>query len=361
MSSVVFILGAGASKQCGAPLMADFLDVASHLYKTNKVKDRKSEFERVFRAIGSLQAVHSKSQLDLTNIESIFTALDIASILGKLPDTEPNEIQKVIRALKELIVMTLELTIKFPSVKSHIGVPVPYDEFSKLLKYLRDEAFPSHTVSVITFNYDIAVDMALFRAGMGPDYGIPPNTSHQRPVPLLKLHGSLNWASRENGEGIYPLLLENFFQKYRIDTVERCDCFIPIGSQIAEYFSKHNTDIRVESEPVIVPPTWNKADHHQSLSKVWSNAACHLEEAEYIFIIGYSLPETDTFFRLLYALGTVGKHPLNKIIVYNPDNSGKVNNRFKSMLGPAADARYEYKEKKFNDAIYDIEQYFPAR
>jgi hypothetical protein len=110
-----------------------------------------------------------------------------------------------------------------------------------------------------------------------------------------------------------------------------------------------------------VPPTWNKADHHQALSTVWANAAHQLGEAEYIFIVGYSLPETDAFFRLLYALGTVGKNPLHKIIIYNPDTGGQVDARFKSMLGSGAAARYEYKSKTFQDAIHDIKTYFPPR
>lgn len=341
--------------------MANFLDVASRLYRTGDSGDKKSDFERVFRAIGALQSVHSKAQLDLTNIESIFTALEIANVLGKLPGTENGEIPKVIASLKELIVKTLELTIEFPTSKSYIGVPAPYEQFANLLKYLRREAFPEHTTSVITFNYDIAVDMALFRDGLGPDYGIPPASRSHSPVPLLKLHGSLNWASREDNGEVYPLLLEQYFTKYSITGFEeRGSCKVPVGSQLKEYFSKH-TDIKVAPEPVIVPPTWNKADHHKALSTVWANAAHQLEEAEYIFIIGYSLPETDAFFRLLYALGTVGKNPLQKLVVYNPDTSGQVDARFKSMLGSGAVARYDYKSKTFSDAIHDIKTYFPKR
>lgn len=40
MSNVVFILGAGASKQSGAPLMANFLDVASDLLRSNSVEEK---------------------------------------------------------------------------------------------------------------------------------------------------------------------------------------------------------------------------------------------------------------------------------------------------------------------------------
>jgi hypothetical protein len=60
------------------------------------------------------------------------------------------------------------------------------------------------------------------------------------------------------------------------------------------------------NDPVIVPPTWNKTQYHKEIGGVWTEAAKHLSEAENIFIIGYSLPDTDQFFRYLYSLGTVG-------------------------------------------------------
>lgn len=72
MSDVFLFWELVLQKQCGAPLMADFLDVASHLLHSGKVNDKKAVFEKVFQAIGAMQAVHSKAQLDLTNIESIF-------------------------------------------------------------------------------------------------------------------------------------------------------------------------------------------------------------------------------------------------------------------------------------------------
>ncbi len=95
--------------------MGEFLDVARNLLSTQRVENKKDHFERVFRAVGSLQAVHSKSQLDLTNIESIFTALEISNVLGKLPEFDPDDIKLVIASLKELIVATLEATIDFPT------------------------------------------------------------------------------------------------------------------------------------------------------------------------------------------------------------------------------------------------------
>lgn len=312
MSNVVFVLGAGCSKECGAPLMADFLDVASYLHSTGEVRDKAAHFEQVFKAIGKLQAVHSKSQLDLNNIESVFNAFEIANTIGKLPGFAPEEIPSVISSLKEVIVTTLEQTIKFPFRGSHISnAPQTYQLFAELLQHIISDAAPQHTVSVITLNYDIAIDVAFHIARIGPDYGFDSSTPSGA-VPLLKLHGSLNWAARVDDDSVIPLTLRNYFKEYSLSGFrEAGECSIPIGDQLQEYFSKH-TDTKVKAEPVIVPPTWNKTEHHQILSQVWGRAAKELGEAEYIFIIGYSLTATDVFFRLLYALGTVGDTPLKK-------------------------------------------------
>ncbi len=340
--------------------MSDFLDVASDLLRANAVHEKRKEFEKVFAAIGALQAVHSKAQLDLNNIESIFTVLELGRIIQRIPGLSTEEIPETISALKELIVKTLEVTMIFPTQKEYIDVPKPYGAFGNLLKHLYQDAFPSQKAAIISFNYDIAVDMAMHRAGLGPDYIIdtpPHNTAN---VPLLKLHGSLNWATEKATRKIHPLHLKNYFQRYQYRNYgDSKDIRIPIGSHLVEYFSQSN--IEVESEPVIVPPSWNKADYHNALSDVWAAAAKHLSEAEHIFVIGYSLPETDSFFRHLYALGSVGSAPLRRIAVFNPDSSGATDERFRGLLGPGAIARYEYHPITFDKAIDHIQTLFPKR
>lgn len=360
MSNVVFILGAGASKQCGAPLMANFLDVASDLLRSNSVPDKKEEFERVFNAIGALQSVHSKAQLDLNNIESIFTVLELGRVIQRVPGIESSNIPATIIALKELIVKTLEITINFPVNQRRIVAPKPYDAFGDLLKHISQEASPARTTSVISFNYDIAADIALYRAGMGPDYVIESSSGSRPPVQLLKLHGSLNWAIDKKTKAIRPLHISDYLQDYLVaySYDEQSSVKLPIGSQLVDYFSRLKS-VEVENEPVIVPPSWNKADYHSTLSNVWAAAARHLSEAEHIFIIGYSLPETDSFFRHLYALGSVSTTPLRRIAVYNPDDTGVTERRFESLLGPGAKARYEYFPKTFEQAISHIQKMFP--
>lgn len=341
--------------------MSDFLDVASNLLRANKVQEKRNEFERVFKAIGALQAVHSKAQLDLNNIESIFTVLELGRIIQRVPGLSAEEIPQAIAALKELIVKTLEVTIEFPTGGYHSGVPKPYGAFADLIAYLYNGTFPRQTVAVISFNYDIAADMAMFRAGLGPDYIIEKPADHHTHVPLLKLHGSLNWATEKTSRKIRPLHLTSYFQYYHYNGYEnQGSTHVPIGSQLVEYFSRF-ASTEVDPEPVIVPPSWNKADYHAALSDVWAAAAKHLSEAEHIYVIGYSLPETDSFFRHLYALGSVGATPLRKIAVFNPDSTGVTDARFQALLGPGAKARYEYHLSTFEQAIGHIRTLFPKR
>lgn len=358
MSDIVFILGAGASRQCGGPLMNDFLDTASDLLRSGQVAEKSEHFERVFSAIGGLQAVHSKAQLDLNNLESVFTVLELGKILEKVPGIPNEEIPKVIASLKEMIVRTLEITIKYPNNYGIFHAPEPYASFASLIKFLTREASPKRTTSIITFNYDIAADVALHNESLGPQYNLDPNVFSASHVPLLKLHGSLNWALEKETKTIMPLNLNKYFQHYRLNSIgESQMARLPIGTQLVEYFSKFESK-QVESEPLIVPPSWNKADYHLALSRVWNSAANHLSEAEYIYIMGYSLPETDSFFRHLYALGSVGNSPLRQVCVYNPDASGETNHRFRSLLGPGALARYEYHTQTFDKSLHHIKGQF---
>ena len=47
-----------------------------------------------------------------------------------------------------------------------------------------------------------------------------------------------------------------------------------------------------------------------------------LSEAENIFVCGYSLPATDAFFHLLFALGSVGNTRLRNFVVFDVADQG---------------------------------------
>src|SRR5437899_1949648 len=122
MSRTVFILGAGASKLAGAPLMHEFLDVADDLRHAKEPGETFDDFELVFRAIYALRPAYANANVDLSNnIESVFAAFEMA---------------RLIRQLGNL--------------------------FADLLKNISKPGDRNpNTASVLTFNYDLCIDYAL--------------------------------------------------------------------------------------------------------------------------------------------------------------------------------------------------------
>jgi NAD-dependent SIR2 family protein deacetylase len=354
MAETVFILGAGASRQGGAPLMSDFLDAADLLLRRGDVQESRSEFEMVASVLAKFQVVHSKSELDLTNIESAFAALEMARMLGRMPGAEGMEIAASISALKKVIFRTLEVTLRLPVRDGQAHPPVPYGDFISLIDHLRNRSHPSQRVAVLTFNYDLAVDYACLWRGFQVDYGLRAEAL-TNPIPVLKLHGSLNWGTCGECKEIVPWMLYDYLTTWDLSP---SSVTLEVASKLTQ---KKHCNKPLLAEPLLVPPTWNKGEYHAALARVWARAAAELAEAENIFVCGYSLPETDSFFRFLYALGTVGDHMLKRLWVCDPDKSGAVRARFEALLGPGARRRFTYFEIPFNEAIVLIKGEFPSR
>jgi hypothetical protein len=359
MSSTVFILGAGASKQAGAPLMADFLDTAYDLWRLKLSGDVAKAFELVFKGISDLQSVHSKANLNIDNIESVFAAFEMAKTLHGFGGYTSDRIDELLRAMRHLIVETIQRTLKLPVQNDRFpSPPEPYGNFAAIIKYLMEEARPTESVAIMTFNYDLAIDFACLKAGLGVNYALEEGKARSD-IPVLKLHGSLNWAYCSKCEKVVPWGLRQYFDKYKWEFLEPGRCAtLRMGDHIKDF---EHCSQKVEPEPVLVPPTWNKTEYHREISGVWARAARELSDAENIFVIGYSMPPTDEFFRHLYGLGTVGDKLLRRFWVFNPDSSGYVENRFRELLGFGAKARFKYYPKTFAEAIGIIKDEFPAK
>ena len=111
---------------------------------------------------------------------------------------------------------------------------------------------------------------------------------------------------------------------------------------------------------VPVPPTWNKGEHHQKIGSVWARAAQHLSTARQIAIIGYSLPDSDYFFRTLWALGTVGPTRIERLWVINPafKDDPALEQRYRSLLGEAAAKRFKAIPDRMEDVMADFAKTF---
>jgi hypothetical protein len=358
MSRTVFILGAGASREAGGPLMADFLDRAEDILRRNQAGKMEASFRRVFSAISTLQAVHSKATLDIDNIESVFAAFEMAQLFGGVRGLSMEDVNELPGAIRDVIVRTLERTVPLrvvgPAESIRFIPPVGYDNFAGLVQ---DMASNQQPVSIITFNYDLALDYGLHFIKVPVDYCIS-GSSEPRKIALLKLHGSLNWARCGKCRTVLPWLIGNFFtrRQFRLAKPDQ-PAYLEIASHLEEDV-KH-CDQPVESRPVIVPPTWNKTQYQQEIAAVWREAARHLSEAENILVIGYSLPPTDQFFRYLYALGTVSDTRLKRFWLFDPAvdrvvGRSEIEQRYASLLGQAAQARFAAFDLKFSQVTVEV-------
>jgi hypothetical protein len=354
MSEIVFILGAGASKLAGAPLIKDFLNVADELYNDSKVNlgDYKPDFEKVFSAISCLQSVHSKSRLDISNIESIFAAFEMGLLVNKFPGIV-SDIEAIIISLKRLILKTLENTIKFEYQGGHIRPDKPYNSLSGLIKKINDEK-GKNICSIITFNYDLALDYALHFNCIHYDYYLSENTKPDY-VPVLKLHGSLNWTKCNKCNSIIPWHISNYFSRFHhIFLEDGMKVTIDLPTKLIEGNFEHCGEKINNTTPFLVPPTWNKTSYHNDLSNVWKQAAYELSDARNIFVSGYSLTPSDEFFRYLFALGTESKTIIKRFWVYDPAETDIIEKRFRNLIGQSVENYFDFQKKTFFDLLSEI-------
>jgi len=88
-----------------------------------------------------------------------------------------------------------------------------------------------------------------------------------------------------------------------------------------------------------VPPSWDKSEYSKIMQPVRKRAVDALKTATRICAIGYSMPETDAFFKFLLTLGLAENDRLYKLIVVDrlqsatvPSGQITIETRWREML-----------------------------
>jgi NAD-dependent SIR2 family protein deacetylase len=354
----VFILGAGASVESGAPTMADFLQRAKQLHRNNAYGAAGPQIQDVIdAAYKDLKPVQVKSTIDYENIEELFSAIDIGQLIqcfGSRPKIKIDELRK---SIVVFIYRTIEETVRFPVKNQRIGLPKGYDKLVELVhqKVVQPARPGLNEVSFITFNYDTCLEFALVRNNLGVDYGFnepflnEDENNYRVKVPVLKLHGSINWGICSRCTAIVPTEVNPYRRMSWINYLDCKDLPLTLGTNIAG--KHHSCGTALDPLPLIVPPTWNKSSSTApGLQEVWKRAAKELGSADNIVVIGYSLPLTDMFFKYLFALGIDSDTHLEKFIVINGPDGGNTESRFKGLLGPMTQGSFQFYPFLFSSA-----------
>ncbi len=285
----VFVLGAGASLDAGYPLAADMGKCLAAW-------------------INTLPSEHPH-RICLEQIVGVYGALDnFESILADLMTCPPGSGTAALGVARPYVLSNLKEAIRdhFDSIRS---TPAPlYDGLARLLR-------PGD--SVITFNYDLAVERALHTAGLwdikaGYGFSIENGEQHS-PVEVLKLHGSTNWRALlssgmtgsfvGNGKslGDRPVL----FFRPDLEYLGYQDFVDPCCSRLN----------KAASLPVMIMPALPKTFHFVTTfgeewkvfwDGLWRRAKCALQTADEAVVIGYSMPTVDERARTM-LLGTGNK------------------------------------------------------
>ncbi|MFH1690465.1 MAG: hypothetical protein ABIE42_09540 [Candidatus Eisenbacteria bacterium] len=331
--------------------MSGFLDEAERLHRMQHsgIADSKEAFADVFSAMDELQYVYAKSDLELDNIEHLFGAIEMGLTLGRLGSRSTRKLNALRENLITVILRTLEFTMNFPVVDQHIYPGPPYDDFMQMLSDgdgVRSNT-DRHKLSFITFNYDLALDYSLhhqgYRFGYCLDGKLPAGLT-----PLLKLHGSLNWAMCKKCKSIVPYHVRDVH--FRLNPTTE-NVHFNVTSLLSGM--KH-CDKAMAGVPVLVPPTWNKGKYPKQIVKVWQRAASVLADAQNIFVVGYSFPESDAFFRYLFALGTLSDTRIHRLWVFDPDENHSVEQRYRTLIGRSVQRRFQFHNLTFEEAVPEI-------
>lgn len=330
----VYVLGAGFSAARGIPVISSFTHFLRDAHEWLEEQGRAADV----RAIGNVLDFRQKAtpaayrvKLDLENIEELFS---LAAAIG---DELAQDICRSIAATIEYSERRKPVPMTSHAIQSKSAIPELPEAI--LDPKLKEESGPGGlnasastynfalaamlgkldapkkraTNSIISFNYDLVVEDALTDLGISFSYGFGPKSyalheSSKRfllrrtaDVPLLKLHGSINWA--------YP------------------------GRRLGK-LTVHGSyrDVReLGLVPQLVPPTWRKT-FDGALSHVWDEALRRISTATRLIVLGFSMPPTDLHFKYLMAAGLRENLSLREI-VFVDQNPGAVKERAEQMFG----------------------------
>lgn len=355
----VYILGAGFSAEAGLPLIKDFMnrmrDAAAWL-------ETKGGREREIQAIESvlefrLQAAAAayRVPIDVENIEELFSLvsasgdrelvqampLAIAATLDYAQTTAPSVIETQGFSVGSVIQLE-QKPDDWGQIPSQFAVGLQneqpkrdwhscpsYDSYLGLMCGYFNKRAADRRETIITFNYDLLIEEALNHLGIEYNYVVTGNriteTGEEQfeilplpttGLPLLKLHGSVNWVSPEITKEHPNSKSKSGNTQTDLQHLVRS---VAGSFQQISVFEKYEALRRYQADqrPYLVPPTWSKS-LQAPLTVVWDAAVKALRTATRVIILGYSIPLTDQHFRYLLAAGLQGNISLRKVFFVNP-------------------------------------------
>lgn len=258
----VWILGSGFSRPLGGPLLADLLSPRFE-----------ARVGAAFPALAKSEAVsrlywffrEAKKQSLFEHAEDFFVQLadPDATAIGALEGQYARFCDDVFRDHDRRVPLDSlrNLAKRVIAAECSMHVPPRIGNDERFLSYQEWAERLTGNDSIITFNYDLLVER--LRPGPALDvFGLDPPRDRSTPR-LHKMHGSLDWYSDEAED------------------------------EITRVSRKTST----ADVPIIGVPGATKYSLSQTplFQRIWASAGEALQNAEEVYVVGYSMPESDQF------------------------------------------------------------------
>ncbi|MFA4820281.1 MAG: hypothetical protein WC613_04980 [Candidatus Aenigmatarchaeota archaeon] len=358
---IVYIMGAGTSKEAGAPLMDEFFSEAEKIVDSinNSDNDFIDELNDKIpndddcdtlrdRFVNVLKFRHDN--LPNSNIEELFSYIETMLSISK---DKNDYFQNLKDDMIYLISKVLDITLAGRDFRIHKS-------------FMETIGHKAPVTSIISLNYDILFDIyytsypRLDKMSEGEflisgiNYGCnytkfdgefqnkkEINTGAR--LSLLKLHGSLNWLQCKNCNKMFSTLDGKILHRLYEEPDYKFKC-PTCGDSLLK--------------PLLIPPSLTKLaiiSDSSPMKKIWDSAFRELVGADKIVIIGYSFPEADIHFKLflqgaLHRNVRERKSPVKiKVITRNKFGEDKVKfeDNYKRVfggLGEMLDIEFIYRD-----------------
>jgi len=317
MGKVIFIFGAGASREESAPTTEELLPDALNAFRNDTRINRLKQFITDFYNTDLQDSASAPSFEDILGM--LDTALQRQECFSAKWNRE--EIPKIKESLLYAVCNIIDRKLRRSGTIHRSFVQNLVDH----------QSFSHDRYVFLSLNYDILLDNALAalrdQKGLDLDYGLEFTNFGQdwfrpredRSILLLKLHGSLNWIWCPTCNSI------------RVGRGKK----IVLG--IWTESTKCEND-RTLQEPLIILPAWHKSYDNSHISNIWLKAERALREAEKVFFVGCSLRESDVQVRYL-TKKSLFRDPTVPVVVIDKKRKksdgrqGEIKNSYRRLFG----------------------------
>jgi len=298
----VYILGAGFSAPAGIPTMADFIS------KAKDIED--DDIKELLKKIRDFSVIKNYCKSDLSNLEEAFSILAADDLISGSDNAElmKSFLEKTVKSCTPEINLIPDKNLH--SSEDNWVNYIIKGKYEKIFHFLS-------RVMLLKFK----------KEGKGEK--------------CLKIE-RMDW--NEHNDIItfnYDTLLENCLEILNSKALKDYEVSLELDKLHGSVYCNN-----------IVPPTWAKIGA-KNLNEIWCRALKKISNANRLVFIGYSLPESDAYFRCFLKSALSKAENLKEIKVVCKDEKGIVEKNYEEFSSPV---KFKFINEKWEKVVpgFDI-------